>query len=52
MKRPFNIGKLITYHGRPWRVGMVGMISGERYYWLVRSGGEVAMVPAFMLEPR
>ena len=48
--KPLKVGTLITYHGRPWRIGMVGLIAGERYYWLVRSGGEVAMIPAFLLE--
>ena len=48
--KPLKVGTLIEYHGRPWRIGMVGLTGGERYYWLVRTLGEVAMVPAFMLE--
>jgi len=49
-KRPLKVGKVVVYHGRPWRIGMVAMTGGERYYWLVRAGGEVAMITWFLLE--
>ena len=50
-RKALKVDSIATYHGRPWRVGMIGWTGGERYYWLVRAGGEVAMVPAFLVEP-
>ena len=36
----------------PWgAVSAVGMIQGERYYWLVDEHGDVAMMPACVVEP-
>lgn len=45
-----KVGSEITYGGQRWRVGAVLFIGGERYYHLVRDG-EVAMLPAFVVEP-
>jgi hypothetical protein len=47
------VGSLIDYCGSRMKVGAVGIVGGERYYWLVhRNGLDVAMVPAFVLEAR
>jgi len=32
------------------KVGMIGSLSGERYYWFV-DGNAVAMMPASVVEP-
>lgn len=32
-------------------VAMIGVLSGERYYWMVDKHGSVAMMPASTVEP-
>ena len=34
------------------RVAAVGILSGERYYWLIDKHGVVSMMPADAVEPR
>ena len=33
------------------KIAAVGTTSGERYYWVVDKHGDVAMMPAIMVEP-
>jgi hypothetical protein len=47
------VGSRIDYCGTRMLVAAVGIVGGERYYWLThRNGLDVAMVPAFVLEAR
>lgn len=46
---PIMPGTEIRYGEQWWKVDMVGITGGERYYWLSRDNG-VLMVPAFMIE--
>lgn len=43
-------GTFADYCGQRWKVGMVGITGGERYYWLTRLG-VVLMAPATMVTP-
>jgi hypothetical protein len=43
-------GRVLDYHGREAKVGMVGSLGGERYYWLVFLDGSIAMLPATEIE--
>lgn len=52
------LDRRIRYLGRYWKIGAIGTghsalygtLHYERYYWLTRGKGEVAMVPAFVVE--
>ncbi len=47
-----NIIPLGTYIKPYGEIGMVGSISGERYYWFVdKKDDAVAMMPASVIEP-
>jgi hypothetical protein len=32
------------------KIGAVGYIQGERYYWMIDEDGSVSMMPAFVVE--
>jgi hypothetical protein len=34
------------------KIGAVGLLQGERYYWLIDKHGTVSMMPADVIEPR
>lgn len=48
MKPFIPLGTVVEPYGR---VGAVGTIEGERYYWFVDDEDCVAMMPAFVIEP-
>jgi hypothetical protein len=33
------------------KVGMIGSLSGERYYWFIQTDKSVSMMPASVVEP-
>lgn len=41
------LGARVPIYGK---VSAVGIISGERYYWLIADNGTVSMMPACMIE--
>lgn len=43
-----EIGTILTGHRKGWKVASVGLVGGERYYWLTKQGC-VSMVPATTL---
>ena len=48
--KPFelrHIGEMVNPYGK---IAAVGSIGGERYYWMVSSGGAVSMMPAVVVE--
>jgi len=45
--RHLSLGTKIANMGK---IGAVGIIEGERYYWLVGLGGVVSMMPACVVE--
>lgn len=45
--RPIPLGTVV----KPWgRIDAIGILSGERYYWLTKRGA-VSMLPAILIEP-
>ena len=48
-REPIPRDTRVKYLGREWCVGMVALVAGERFYWLVK-GGAVVMVPWYAVE--
>jgi hypothetical protein len=40
------LGTIVTPHGR---VAAVGVLRGERYYWMIDHAGTVSMMPAIVI---
>lgn len=45
---PLPLGTAVPPYGE---IQAVGMLGGERYYWLTTKDGAVSMIPAVVLEP-
>lgn len=44
-----ELGERVEPYGT---VEAIGLLSGERYYWLIDKHGVVSMMPADVVEPR
>jgi hypothetical protein len=49
MSEPLPINRVVKPYGK---IAAVGVIKGERYYWLVDARGDVSMMPADVVERR
>jgi len=47
LNHPLQLGTLIKPYGK---IAAVGMLKGERYYWLCDTWGVVSMMPASLIE--